>query len=151
MQAKHDTTMYCYRACICNEDYYNSEPLQLMQSIHVFCICVDSFFSFVSEHQKYTQFIMRPSTQSLIQSFPLTHSIPLTISNHRFTDSLPGYLPLPQIFFVWGPRAGFMYRIDPVRQDFFSSPPTCLYLPRLAYCLCIPRFVPVAADLPILA
>ena len=100
MQAKHDTTMYCYRACICNEDYYNSEPLQLMQSIHVFCICVDSFFSFVSEHQKCTQFIMHPSTQSLIQSFPLTHSVPLTISMHRFTDSHPGFLPLsPMPFF----------------------------------------------------
>ena len=51
---------------------------------------------------------MHPSTQSLIQSFPLTHSVPLTISIHRFTDSPPGYLPPPQIFFVWGPRAGFI-------------------------------------------
>ena len=64
-------------------------------SIDVFCLCVDSLFSFVSEHQKCTQFIMHPSTQSLIQSFPLTHSVPLTISIHRFTAHLGRQAGLP--------------------------------------------------------
>ena len=52
-------------------------------------------FSLLSEHQKCTQFIMRPSTQSLIQSFPLTLTIPLTISIHRFTAHLGRQAGLP--------------------------------------------------------
>ena len=75
-------------------------------SIDVFCLCVDSLFSFVSEHQKCTQFIMHPSTQSLIQSFPLTHSVPLTISMHPFTDSHPGFLPLSLIPIFFGRARG---------------------------------------------
>ena len=80
--------------CIATEHAYAMKAITTL-TIDVFCLCVDSLFSFVSEHQKCTQFIMHPSTQSLIQSFPLTHSVPLTISIHRFTAHLGRQAGLP--------------------------------------------------------